>query len=110
MRAVVSLTLPGDVLAELACAFDLPERDELELLGSEGSIRVSDPWHCLRPASSSSVTGRREQIAFSAEDSYRLQLENLERAIRGEEPPLLGRADAVGQARAIELIRAAARS
>jgi xylose dehydrogenase (NAD/NADP) len=110
VRAVASLTLPGDVLAELVCAFDLPARDELELLGSEGSIRVSDPWRCLQPGIELVRGGETEQIAFPVTDSYRLQLENLGRAIRGEEPPLLGRDDAVGQARAIELIRAASRA
>jgi xylose dehydrogenase (NAD/NADP) len=44
-----------------------------------------------------------------AADSYRLELENLSAAIRGEAEPLLGREDAVGQARAIEaLYRSAA--
>jgi hypothetical protein len=42
-------------------------------------------------------------------DSYRLELENLGAAIRGEAEPLLGRAESVGQARAIvALYRAAA--
>jgi xylose dehydrogenase (NAD/NADP) len=42
-------------------------------------------------------------------DSYRLELENLGAAIRGEAEPLLGRAESVSQARAIEaLYRAAA--
>jgi xylose dehydrogenase (NAD/NADP) len=105
VRTVASLALANDVLAQLTCAFDLPERDELELLGSEGSLRVSDPWHCRRPGIELARDGRTERIAFTREDSYRLQLENLARAIRGDEPQLLGRADAVGQARAIELIR-----
>ena len=41
-------------------------------------------------------------------NSYRLELENLGRAIRGDGTPLLGRADAVGQARTIEAIYEAA--
>jgi xylose dehydrogenase (NAD/NADP) len=41
-------------------------------------------------------------------DSYRLELENLGAAIRGEAMPLLGRADSVGQARAIEALYRAA--
>ena len=50
-----------------------------------------------------------EEIAVEPADSYRLQLENLSNAIRGEAEPLLGREDAVGQARAIEaLYRSAA--
>jgi hypothetical protein len=36
--------------------------------------------------------------------SYRLELENVSDAIRGRAPLLLGRRDAVGQARAIEAL------
>ena len=43
---------------------------------------------------------RVERIELEPVDSYRLELENLANAI-GEAPLLLGRADAVGQARAI---------
>jgi xylose dehydrogenase (NAD/NADP) len=107
VRTVASLALPDDVLAQLTCAFDLPERDEIELLGSEGSLRVADPWHGKHPGIELVRGGTTEQIAFAREDSYLLQLENLARAIRGDEPQLLGRDDAVGQARTIELIRAA---
>jgi xylose dehydrogenase (NAD/NADP) len=45
-----------------------------------------------------------EEIAVEAADSYRLELENLSDAIRGEAEPLLGREDAVGQARTIEAL------
>jgi len=41
-------------------------------------------------------------------NSDRLEVENLPAAIRGEAPPLLGRDDALGQARAIEALYAAA--
>ncbi len=42
-------------------------------------------------------------------DSYRLQLENLADAVAGTAPQLLGREDALGQARAIDaLYRSAA--
>jgi predicted dehydrogenase len=37
-------------------------------------------------------------------DPYRLEAENMSAAIRGEAPLLLGREDAVGQARAIEAL------
>jgi xylose dehydrogenase (NAD/NADP) len=55
------------------------------------------------------TAGGAEEIAVEPADSYRLQLENMSDAIRGEAEPLLGREDAVGQARAIEaLYRSAA--
>ena len=42
-----------------------------------------------------------ERIEVETGDSYRLELEDFARAIRGEKQPLLGRADALGQARAL---------
>jgi predicted dehydrogenase len=107
-RLAATLSFDGDVLAQLHCAFDLPDFSELTLFGSEGSIQVSDPWHCRQPG----LTVRRgdevERIAVEPVNSYRLELENLGRAIRGDGIPLLGRADAVGQARSIQAIYRAA--
>ena len=42
-----------------------------------------------------------ERIVLDPVDSYRLELENVSDAIRGEAPLLLGREDAVGQARTL---------
>jgi D-xylose 1-dehydrogenase (NADP+, D-xylono-1,5-lactone-forming) len=107
VRTVAALELPDGVLAQLVCSFDLPAREELELLGSEGSLRVDDPWRCRTVGIELVRGGTLERFAVPLQDSYRLQLENLARAIRGEEAPLLGRADAVAQARALELVRLA---
>ena len=52
--------------------------------------------------------GAVERIEIEQANSYRLELENLSAAIRGEAEPLLGREDAVGNARAIELLYASA--
>ena len=49
-------------------------------------------------------------MRIEREDSYRLELENLSDAIRGEAPLLLGRDDAIGQARALEALHASATS
>ena len=43
-----------------------------------------------------------ERIEVEAANPYRLELEDLNAAIRGERAPLLGRADALGQVRAID--------
>ena len=55
------------------------------------------------------VDGRRvgdetERIEVDVVDRYRLQGDNFSRAIRGLEPPLLDRDDALGQARTIEAL------
>ena len=51
-----------------------------------------------------------ERIELEPEDSYRLELENLSDAIRGEGELLLGRDDAMGQARALEALHESATS
>ncbi len=51
-----------------------------------------------------------ERIELEPVDSYRLELENLADAIAGEAPLLLGREDALGQARTIEALFRSAES
>jgi D-xylose 1-dehydrogenase (NADP+, D-xylono-1,5-lactone-forming) len=105
-----SMRLPGDVLAIFDCGTALPERDELEVIGSEGSLFLDDPWHCIRPVIELRRADGSEQITLEREDSYRLQLENLSDAIAGEAKPLLGRADAIGQAQALAALHTSAES
>jgi D-xylose 1-dehydrogenase (NADP+, D-xylono-1,5-lactone-forming) len=104
-----TLRFPDGVLAEIDCGLVLPVRDELEAIGEEGSLFLDDPWHCRKPIIEVRKEDGTERIELEPEDSYRLQLENMSAAIRGEAEPLLGRDDALGQARAIEaLYRSAA--
>ncbi len=49
-----------------------------------------------------------EEIRVEPTNPYRLELEDMGAAIRGERPALLGRADALGQARTIEALYRAA--
>ena len=51
-----------------------------------------------------------ERIELEPVDSYRLELENVSDAIRGEGELLLGREDAVAQARALEALHESATS
>jgi xylose dehydrogenase (NAD/NADP) len=99
-----TMRFPGDVFAEFDCGTALPERDELEAIGSDGSLFVDDPWHCVEPVIELRRDGGLERIEVEHADSYRLEIENLSDAIRGSADPLLGREDAVGQARAIEAL------
>jgi D-xylose 1-dehydrogenase (NADP+, D-xylono-1,5-lactone-forming) len=99
-----AMRFPDGVLAEFDCGTALPERDELEAIGSEGSLFLDDPWHCIEPVIELRRDGRVERIEVEHADSYRLEVENLSDAIRGAADPLLGREDAVGQARAIEAL------
>jgi xylose dehydrogenase (NAD/NADP) len=97
-----ALRFPGDVHALFDCGTSLAERDELEAIGTEGSLFLDDPWHCLEPVLELRRNGEVERIELEPVDSYRLELENLADAAAGRAPLLLGRDDAVGQARAIE--------
>ena len=92
------LRFPNDVLATFDCGTAMPNRDELEAIGSEGSIFLDDPWHCAHPVIELRRGDKVERIELEPEDSYRLELENVSDAIRGEAELLLGREDALGQA------------
>ena len=105
-----NIRFPGDVLAIFDCGTALVDRDELEAIGSEGSLFVDDPWHCDEPGIELRRDGGIERIELDFSDSYRLELENLSDAIRGEAPLLLGREDGVAQARALEALHESATS
>ena len=103
------LRFEGDVLATIDCGLDLPGRSELEIVGADGRIVVPDPWHCIAPRIVVERGYEREIVDVAPADSFALQLEDMAAAIRGERTPLLGRADALGQARTIDaLYRSAA--
>jgi predicted dehydrogenase len=102
------MRFPGDVIATFDCGTTLPNRDELEAIGTEGSLFLDDPWHCITPVIELRRDGGVELIEVERRDSYRLEFEDLGAAIRTGREPLLGRADAVAQATVIEaLFRAA---
>ena len=98
------LRFPGDVLATFDCGTTLTDRDELEAIGTEGSLFLDDPWHCRTPVIELRRDGGVELIEVEPADSYRLELEDLGAAIRGGGKPLLGREDAVAQATVIEAL------
>jgi predicted dehydrogenase len=103
-----TLRFPGDVIATFDCGTALAGRDELEAVGSEGSLFLDDPWHCVHPVIELRRDGDVERIGLDYQDSYRLELENLSDAIRGDADLLLGREDARGQARALEALHRSA--
>ncbi len=103
-----TMRFPGEVLAQFDCGTALVNRDELEAVGSEGSIFLDDPWHCRRPVIELRHDEEVERIELEPVDSYQLELENLSDAIRGDGELLLGREDAVAQARAIEALHRSA--
>ena len=105
-----AMRFPGDVHALFDCGTCLPERDELEAIGTEGSLFLDDPWHSIEPVLELRRDGGVERIELEPVDSYRLELENLADAIAGDAPLLLARDDALGQARTIDALFRSAES
>jgi xylose dehydrogenase (NAD/NADP) len=99
-----TFTHADDVLSHFDCSFVVPRRSELEVLGEEGSLFVTTPFVITSPGIELRRDGEVEQVVVEQADSYRLELENVGGAIRGEAPLLLGREDAVAQARTIEAL------
>jgi D-xylose 1-dehydrogenase (NADP+, D-xylono-1,5-lactone-forming) len=99
-----TMRFQSGVVSQWDCGMVMPERDELEVIGDEASLFLDDPWHCRTPVIELRRDGDGERIELEPVDSYGLELENLSDAIRGVGEPLLGREDAVGQARAIEAL------
>ena len=104
-----TLRFPDDVVAQFEASFLAPQRQHLEIVGDEGVLRVFAPWRAdwggeLRLERD----GISEAVPVEQASSYRLELENLADAIAGEAAPLLGRDDAVAQARAIDALYRAA--
>ena len=99
------LQFADGAFGEFHCGFDLPERSGLEAIGSKGTLVVRDPVRCRDPH----VELDGERIEVDDVDRYFLQVDNFSAAVRGDAEPLLGREDALGQARLIEaLYRSAA--
>jgi D-xylose 1-dehydrogenase (NADP+, D-xylono-1,5-lactone-forming) len=105
------LRFGDDVLGTFDCGFDVPKRAGLEIVGEAGTIASLDPWHGRAPVVQLARpdADEPEVVAVEAANPYGLELDDLARAVREGGEPRLGRADAVGQARAIEALYRAAR-
>ena len=108
-----TLALPAEVIAHFDVGFVLPRRAALEVVGEEGTLFVAEPWQPRRPAvevvrSAGDDSLEREVVPVEPADSYLLELDNVSGAIRGDAELLLGRADAIGQAQALEALHRSA--
>jgi D-xylose 1-dehydrogenase (NADP+, D-xylono-1,5-lactone-forming) len=96
------------VLSHFDCGFDSPLRQEVEVVGSEGSAFVRTAWLIDAPGIELRRGDTVEWIEIEPLDRYMLQWENFAAAVAGTEPPLLDRADALGQARTLDSLYRAA--
>jgi predicted dehydrogenase len=105
-----TLRFPDDVLAQFDCGFLVSHRHELEAIGEDGSLFLADPWHGREAGITLTRDGAVEAIEVPQANPYSCELADFARAARGEAPPRHGAQDALGQARAIEALYAAAES
>jgi xylose dehydrogenase (NAD/NADP) len=99
----------NDVISHFDAGLALAGRDFLEVVGDAGALELDDPWHARAPLIRlRREDGTAERIELEKANSYGLEAENFSAAIRGHTKPLLGREDALGQARTIEALYAAA--
>jgi xylose dehydrogenase (NAD/NADP) len=100
-----ALAFPDGVLGHFDCAFVGPRRAAMEVVGDDAVIFVPEPFTPTTPGIELRRPGAEpEAIPVEPANAFRLELENVSAAIRGESPLLLGRDDALGQARTIEAL------
>jgi xylose dehydrogenase (NAD/NADP) len=95
-------------------SFRSPRRQHVEVVGAEAVVTVEAPFRVdwggdvLLARRDGEALAEPEVVAVPQANAYRLQLDNLADAIQGRAPQLLGRDDALGQARTIEALYGAA--
>ena len=108
VRTTAAMRFAGGALGHFDCGFDVPMRRELEVVGSDG-VLVLEPAFGSDDGVLRLLRGNEEErIEVPATHRYQLEVENFSRATRGEEKPLLDRAESVAQARTIAALRRSA--
>jgi D-xylose 1-dehydrogenase (NADP+, D-xylono-1,5-lactone-forming) len=117
LQLAATMRLRGGSLAQFDIGLQHPRRDELELIGTEGTIVVSDPWLCRSHSIELLRNGRSEAVPVDPDnrfgirhedDVYRIEFDTVSNAILTGTLPAFGRDDAVGQARTLEAVRLSA--
>jgi D-xylose 1-dehydrogenase (NADP+, D-xylono-1,5-lactone-forming) len=107
-RFSATLAFDSGAVGHFDCGFDLPMRREVEVVGSDGVLFLEPAFGSDEGVLWLRRSDAVEEIELPATHRYQLEVENFSRATRGEEPPLLDRAESVAQARALAaLLRSA---
>ena len=120
LRLAGTIRMTGNVLGHFDAGLDLPRRDQLDIVGTDGVISLADPWLC-RPGYLELIDGAgarrlpvdpQGQYGLTGEesDAYRIEFEAVSRTIAGEKDVDFGRTDAVSQAAALAAVRESAES
>jgi D-xylose 1-dehydrogenase (NADP+, D-xylono-1,5-lactone-forming) len=97
--------------AAIECSFDAPERQCLELVGTDASL-VVDRAHTPGPADSTILLrhrdGRAETLVVGATDPYRAMIEHFQAVVRGDARPRRTGDDSIACLALLERLRDAA--
>lgn len=113
------LRFPGNVVGAFDCGFVSPRMEHLELIGTEGIMRLPKPFRTLHPFDPrvenpielEFLDGRREVIQVpNPESPYFTQMRDLVRAIETQGSPLVTLRDSRANVATIEALYAAAKS
>lgn len=120
LRTAATMLLEGNKMAQFDVALDFPRRDELELIGSKGTLTIPDPWLCrtshvvlnnetgvTRLTADAPHPGQ-STTAEDNVDAYRIEIEQASAEFLGEATALFGRDDAIRQAASLEAVHKSA--
>jgi D-xylose 1-dehydrogenase (NADP+, D-xylono-1,5-lactone-forming) len=97
--------------AAIECSFDAPERQVLEIVGTEAAVLV-DRAYTPGPADATFTlrhrSGRREEITAGGANPYLLMLDHFHGVVRGETAPRRSCADSIALLSVLERLREAA--
>ena len=97
--------------AVIECSFDAPERQSLEIVGTEAAVLV-DRAHTPGPADVAFVLrnrdGRVENIVAGGADPYQAMIEHFQSVVRGAAQPYRSCADSIALLTVLEHLREAA--
>jgi xylose dehydrogenase (NAD/NADP) len=98
------LRFGNEALAVFDCGFDLPNRNQIEVVGADGVLVLDDPWHAKNPGIDVHRDGRVERVEVPRVNSYCRELEEVAAAARDGRLAELSRDDAIGQAQVLEAL------
>lgn len=114
LRGAAVLGLPDGVTASFDIGLDLPRRDELELIGTGGVLRIPDPWICRSGTLELVQDGRTQVLPVESAgfvltgdetDAYRIEFDAVSTAILAGRSPAFGGDDIAAQARVLDALR-----
>ena len=99
------LRFAGGIVAQIDSSLAAPMRQDLELVGEDGTLRVAAPFRVDLGRSGIELSrgDRLELIEVEEQDSYALQLAGFADAVHGS-PSLAAADDSIGQARVISCL------